>query len=115
MTKGFRPSVRQMIIEREGGRCARCSASIIDGGQIHHRRPRGMGGALYREATNLPGNGVALCADCHRWVESERMEAMVDGWVVAAWRLPAEVPVLYRGTWLHLDDDGSIDPVEDRD
>lgn len=108
---GFSPAVRAMIREREGGRCARCGVSIIGGGQCHHRRPRGRGGASWREATNQAANGGALCITCHDWVERNRSAAKAEGWLVEPWDLPAEVPVLYRGVLTMLDDDGSINAV----
>jgi 5-methylcytosine-specific restriction protein A len=110
--KGFSPAVRAIIVEREGGRCARCGAVILTGGQCHHRRPRGLGGASYREATNLPANGGNLCVHCHSWVENDRTAAKAQGWLVEPWDLPADIPVLYRGEWMLLDDDGSINAVQ---
>lgn len=111
---GFTADVRAIIIEREGGRCARCGALTLHGGQIHHRRPRGMGGSSWREATNLPANGLHLCAVCHRMIERDRETAYKLGWLVHHYELPSEVLVLYRGLWMRLDDDGSLNPAEPR-
>lgn len=81
-------------------RCLRAPAV-----QIHHRRPRGMGGSK-RVETNSPSNGLAACERCHSHVESHRLEALEHGWVVPQHQDPRIKPVLVRGFKVYLDDDG---------
>lgn len=111
---GFNAATRATIIEREGGRCARCGDTILAGGHIHHRQPRGMGGTS-NPAVNGVANGLHLCADCHRTIESERQWSRVFGYLLPAnpgVLDPAAVPVFYRGIWMLLGADGTLNPTE---
>ena len=84
---GFPPVVADAIFDRDRGCCARCGKGLSRARRgvdwaIHHRRPRGAGGAGKRSPwVNLPGNGVCLCNDCHEWVEKPRASAIVTGWL----------------------------------
>jgi 5-methylcytosine-specific restriction protein A len=102
---GFSSHVRATIHERAQGWCERCGGER--GWEIHHRRPRGAGGTR-RPETNLPSNGLLLCAASHRRIESQRAEAYEHGWLVHQTSDPREIPVLYRGTWVLLDDRGCM-------
>src|SRR5690606_35241972 len=100
---------RMTVYARAGYRCERCGQR---GGQIHHRRPRAMGGSC-REDTNSPANLLAACADCPTWAESYRAEARNEGWLVPQTGNPAEYAVLvHRSRWVYLTHDGrySDDP-----
>lgn len=81
------------------------------GGQLHHRRPRARGGSR-RDDTNLASNALCLCPRCHDWVESHRLVAMDNGWVIPNNRRPpinpASVPVLWRGEERWLDEQGGL-------
>ena len=109
---GPSPAVRQLVWERDGGCCVRCG---IYGGvhtfpphQIHHRRPRGMGGTR-REDTNSPANLVLLCGGyCHRYIESDRLKGLETGYLVQQGHDPATTPIRYRGRWVLLTHDGQI-------
>ncbi|AXH69837.1 HNH endonuclease [Mycobacterium phage Krakatau] len=111
---GFPPEVKELIWERAHGRCERCGEYASDA-TAHHRRPRGLGSSR-REDTNLPSNAGWLCGACHRHVESYRAQAFAEGWLVRQSQSPITVPVLYRGNWVLLDDDGNTyripNPVE---
>lgn len=107
---GFSTRVREAILSRDGHRCVRCGMQST---QIHHRRPRGMGGTT-QQSTDEPANGVVLCGSgttgCHGWVESHRSQAVSDGLIVSQGQEPATVPVLlYQGmgrAWYILDNVG---------
>ena len=106
---GFPPKVRVLITQRAQLQCERCG--LRPGVEAHHRRPRGAGGTR-RESTNQPSNGLWLCGDCHRWVESNRREALSFGLLLRQTEEPRHVQVLYRGALVFLDDLGNIEDVE---
>lgn len=78
--------------------------------QIHHRRPRGMGGTR-RESTNSPAALVLVCSTHHAWLESHRDLARQRGYLVPQHAEPADVPILHRGVWSWLCDDGTVVPL----
>jgi 5-methylcytosine-specific restriction protein A len=102
---GFPPAVRRIIHERSGGTCERCG--YVQGAEIHHRRPRGMGGTK-RPETNTASAGLLLCGDCHRWAESHRTDALLEGVLVLQIENPLKSAVKYRGEYLYLDDLGNL-------
>lgn len=106
---GFSPAVKRLIIDRDNGLCCRCDRLGTD---IHHRRPRGMGGTR-RPDTDQPPNGVLLCRTCHVWVEANRADATAEGWLVGQSTDPATVPVWRHRSWWLLDDGGwtATDPT----
>lgn len=79
------------------------------GEQIHHRKPRRMGGTT-QAAINAPGNLIWLCRDCHEWIESNRLAAVKAGWLVPGNEEPVKTPLLYLGRWTLLDDGGGVNP-----
>lgn len=59
--------------------------------------------------TNTPANGVLLCTDCHRHIESQRDEGLEQGWLVRQGVDPRTVPVLYQGSqYLYLATGGGM-------
>lgn len=107
---GFSNEVRELIRERANNVCEvgmRCQNRAMHW-EIHHRRPRGMG-STKRPETNLPANGLGLCADCHRWLELNRDVAKANGWLLSQNQTPCEVPVLRRSVWVILDNDGGFE------
>jgi len=103
---GFPLRVRVLIIERASGMCERCGEAK-PGMQIHHRRPRGMGGSR-REDTNRVSNGLYLCAACHLWVESNRILARHHGMLLTQSESPSTRFVQLRGEVVRLTDDGDV-------
>lgn len=74
--------VRELVMRRARMRCQKCGKNLASGGgDIHHRRPRGMGGT-HDTTVNLPENLMLLCRDCHRWVEENRLEAKRRGYLL---------------------------------
>lgn len=102
---GFPPKVRQIIRERADSYCEYCG--LNRGVEIHHRRPRAMGGTN-RQSTNEASNGLLLCAECHRWAESNRTEALLLGVLLLQIQSPAKSAVQYRGQFVYLDDLGNL-------
>jgi 5-methylcytosine-specific restriction protein A len=101
---GFSPRTRKLIYERSQGLCESCARP---GAEIHHRRPRGMGGSQDPQ-TNTAANGVLLCSGCHRWAESHRTKALMDGLLLRQGQNPGDIPVRYRGAWAYLTEDGTV-------
>lgn len=108
---GFSSQVRAVIIERSDGWCECCG--LKRGAEVHHRRARGMG-STKRPETNEPSNGLWLCGDDHRHIESHRAEAIENGWLVPQHQDPRDIPVLYRGTPVFLDDRGCMHDAKPR-
>lgn len=102
---------RELVRNRFGGRCCRCGK---DGATIQHRIPRGLGGTK-NPATNYPSNLLWVCGDgtrgCHGHMESYRIEARDNGWLVRHGTDPRAVAVLlWDGRRVLLDDDGGWEP-----
>ena len=108
---GPSPAVRQLVWERDGDCCVRCG---LYGGYafpqhaLHHRRPRGMGGTRH-EAINSPANLITLCHKCHEFIESRRVWAIADGYLIPqGGDDPRDVKVLYRDRTVLLTHDVQI-------
>lgn len=93
----------ELVTERAGGDCECCGMGAAE--QIHHRQARGMGGTR-APAANACSNLFFICYNCHSSIESKRMQAMGNGWLVSKFEDPIAKPILYRGTWVLLDDEG---------
>lgn len=118
---GFSPSVREIIRARASrthtyglGHGAVCEVLALCQGaeavHMHHRRPRGAGGSR-REDTNLAGNSLYVCAQDHSWIELNRKKARDEfGWLISQFdsRPPSAVPVMYRGKFALLGNDGGV-------
>ena len=103
---GFPKAVRDQVIARASGYCERCG-KLSFRYEIHHRRPRGMGGSKAAD-TNTAANALFVCADCHREIEADRKAALKFGWLVRQGQEPAEVKVFRRGTWVQLNNEGGL-------
>jgi 5-methylcytosine-specific restriction protein A len=103
---GFPPEIKATIRSRAQAICERCGQYSSDC-VAHHRRPRSMGGSR-RDGTNAVSNGLWLCSMCHNFVESHRSLAYENGWLVKQSADPALIPVLRRGVFVLLQDDGSF-------
>lgn len=110
MSTGFPQWVIDQIDDRAQGFCEVCGDGRVH--EHHHRRPRGSGGSR-REETNRAANGLGLCRDCHRLIESYRTVAKKLGWLIPQGAEPAMRSVIYRGQRVLLDDDGNIEYLED--
>lgn len=109
MSNGFPKHVRELIIHRALGLCEHCRKPSQQL-QIHHRRPRGMGGSKDAK-TNTAANGVLVCDKCHRFIESYRKEHQNIGWLVNQGKNPAEIPIWMHKAWLLLTEEGTFTPV----
>lgn len=109
---------RAIVLLRAAGRCEVCGVvlAVLDDDKprwiaersFHHRQPRGSGGTRDPEA-NTPPRLLLLCGSavsgCHGLIESQRVMAKDNGWLVPRPTDPATVPVdLYVGrVYLTLD------------
>lgn len=100
-----------LVRQRDRDQCRRCHGN---GEQIHHRRPRGMGGTR-DPLINATSNLVLLCSACHLHVETHRTEAFNDGWLVSqhSSRLPSAIPLVVHGLPVWLDDNGNTHPMKE--
>lgn len=103
---GFSKQVRDIITRRAQGICERCGCAA-PAYQLHHRRPRSMGGSK-RADTNQPSNGLYVCVACHCAIESDRELSLENGWLVRQGQAPADIPVMRHGSSVYLSDDGTI-------
>ncbi len=51
---------------------------------------------------------MSLCSPCHLWVTLSPAQARVERLYVFQAEIPEEVPVLWRGKWVLLGQDGSV-------
>ncbi|MGG2460169.1 HNH endonuclease [Streptomyces sp. RGM 3693] len=96
--------VRDLVYQRDSGRCVRCGS--LHRLTIHHRVNRGMGGA--RESwINQAHNLLLACELCNGWFEDNPRESYEAGWKVRRPQLPEEVEVRYAdGQAYRLTPDG---------
>lgn len=98
---------RAKLHERSGGECEICGKPANN---AHHRKNRSQGGN--HDLSNL----LLLCGSgttgCHGWATEHPADARKGGW--STWRSddPLKVPVLYRNTWVRLDNDGNVIVLE---
>lgn len=72
----------------------------------HHRQNRSQGGDW------SAANGLGLCRPCHAWVTAAPSRSCAYGWSVRSTVAPAAMPVLRRGVWVWLLEDGSVEPLD---
>ena len=107
----FSDVVRARVMARSGGFCEiRAVGCWDEASQLHHRRPRGMGGSR-NPVTGSASNAAACCVQCHAWAESNRELARDRGWIVRQGADPREIPVYRYRQWVLLDDEGGISPA----
>ena len=107
----FTNEVRDLIRKRSKQRCEMCGAVALYH-QVHHRRPRGMGGSK-DPASGSPANGMWVHPSCHAKIESNREQAYDKGYLVHQGKNPAEVPVKVGRLWYLLDENGGRSLVTD--
>ena len=67
----------------------------------HHRVLRSQGGE------HTVPNGLGVCDSCHRAIHADTARAYDNGWLVHSWDSPVLTPVLRRGVWVLLNEDGT--------
>lgn len=92
---------RIVVRERSNGVCERCDKARAT--DMHHRKNRSQSGKWH------PSNIMHLCALCHVEITAEPAMSRKNGWAVPSTFNPATQPVLYRGEWAVLGEDGSVE------
>lgn len=118
MPLGVTDKLAKLIYERDGYHCARCGRPApAYKRQLHHRKPRGMGGRK-DNSVDFPENIVLLCGasstdpdSCHHYIERFRNLARADGWLLYENDDPREVPILARDGQRHYLVDDQWDPM----
>ncbi|MEV0357151.1 hypothetical protein AB0H71_13925 [Nocardia sp. NPDC050697] len=104
--EGFSPEVKAIVTARSKGRCEllACTRTATE---FHHRAPRGLGGTSLAWV-NAASNGLHICQAHHSHIESHRVQAYANGWLVRrnGSRTSADVPVLLPEGWVLLTDHG---------
>lgn len=111
----FTKKTAQLIEDRANGLCEFCQESATEQMQIHHRRPRGMGGSK-DPTTASPANGVWVHYQCHRAIEENREHALNTGYLVYQHKDPREVPLIMPQVSVYgvmLDDEGEYAPLQE--
>lgn len=111
-------SVRELVWDRDQGRCVRCGEGVYGRKYaVHHRRNRGSGGSS-DPAINRPSNLVLVCdgpGSCHEWIGDSPAEAYEAGWMVSlnSKESTAEVPMIHAvlSASVLLTDEGTVLPV----
>lgn len=112
-------ALKRQARTRDLDTCVRCGVVLAGGGNVHHRRNRGMGGS--RKA-NVISNALTLCgtptSGCHGSVTLRPWEIDAEryGWVLPTNGTadPATVPVMVAWLgWAYPTADGSWQVVDD--
>lgn len=83
-------TARKAALARDEERCRRCLRSATD---VHHRKPKGIGGTSDEERAFGLANLVSLCRECHNRVHANPEESYREGWLVHSWQDPGDIPV----------------------
>ena len=107
----FTQKTRRLIKERAKGCCELCGTPAHETAQIHHRRPRGMGGTKNPESRSA-SNGLYVHFRCHQRIELNRADALKNGWLLLQSQ-SLEAPVRLHSGWVVLHEDGSVYELSD--
>lgn len=105
----FTETTRKQVEARAKGLCEVCGGRV-DMAQLHHRKPRGMGGTK-NPASRSAANALYVHFRCHEWIERNRTEAYSMGYLVHQTEHSTDKPVLLPSGWFVLTDDGSALPA----
>jgi hypothetical protein len=107
--KGSQSQGRTLVYGRSGRLCeVQTEVCTGFGQEWQHRKNRSQQGTWHAS------NGLDACSPCHAWIHANPHAALQNGWTVPSFADPAERPVLRRGVWVLLDNEGSFEPVEKR-
>lgn len=72
-----------------------------------------MGGSK-DTAIGQASNALLLHPNCHEWIERHRTISYEQGWLVASYQEPSEIPVVRAGDLVLLGDDGTATIIDAR-
>ncbi len=98
--------VRRSILERDGGICVRCHCEACD---VHHRKPKGMGGTSDEEVAYGMANLISLCRECHSRIHAHPAQSYRDGFLVQSWDNPELIKIVSSLGALKISSDGSFE------
>ena len=103
-------TAKRQVFLRDGGKCLWCLGEAAD---VHHRRPKGMGGTSDPYIAFGVANLVSLCRSCHDYIHAHPAEGYRLGYLVHSWDDPAEIPIVLKpGThYIRLRSDGEFEKV----
>jgi len=87
-------AARKAALLRDDETCRRCLRPATD---VHHRRPRQMGGTSDDSINYGMANLVSLCRTCHNWIHAHPSESYRLGWLVHSWQSPEDIPIKQEG------------------
>lgn len=94
----------QLVKDRSFGLCELCGAQPAT--EVHHRQYRSRGGLdTVDNLVHVCGWGGTL--GCHAKAHNDT-DSPQNGWAVPSGFDPARIPVLYRGQWMRLTEDGGL-------
>ncbi len=101
-----------LVLARSNGVCEVCGQARAP--NVHHRRPRGMGGTS--RAIESPGWLLHVCGQgntsgCHGRIESSREAAREAGWLLTDRQTPQDTPARLWFGFVLLDDEGDYTPA----
>lgn len=121
----FTAEVVDQVFARDGGRCASCGRGHDRKNgrglvwSIHHREPRGSGGARHAPHIGAVENAIILCghgtAGCHSVVERFRADGIKYGYLISRNGIlrAAEVPIRHKvHGWCLLTAEGGAEPCD---
>jgi cytochrome c553 len=115
----FLPEPAALIDERCGGWCEIALGDFCWGlaTEYSHRITQKAGGrhGEAKERSDRASNALKACHHCHHviTVTPWKVDAHANGWVLEEWQEPTQVPVLYRGDLVYLDDAGDKHSYEE--
>ena len=100
----FPNNIKELVAERAGWSCEVCGKPVTSP-QIHHRRPRGMGGTRRKDSAS-PANALFLDMECHTWIESNRYTSLTQGFLISQSAVPSGEKFRHHEGWKYLTDAG---------
>src|ERR1700744_1792352 len=88
-------AAKRLVVARDNGKCLRCFGEATD---VHHRRPRQMGGTSDEGIRVGLANLLSLCRPCHDWVHSHPIDSYATGFLLKSTQDPVLTAVQVRPT-----------------
>jgi len=107
--------VRAALKLRSGGLCEIQAPGCLElATDFSHRKKVGAGGRKGAAAVvhHVLSNALAGCRGCHSFLHASPAASYSAGWMLREHQNPLAEPVVYRGQWCLLTDDGSVLPTD---